>query len=470
MPSTDTLRSGSETDKNQIGKNQSGTTMLDRMSFAGFVVAILGLTFLAGAMVVILDVFPAPFLKNAYRGGLAFYHKMEQSRDPLTSDFWQPERRPDAGVTINTGEAFPGYTLYTSGHGSEATLIDLDGNVVHSWSLKFSQIWNETSPVKSPQQDSFFYWRKAQVFPNGDLLAIFVATGDTPWGYGMVRVDRDSQVLWSYLGQTHHDFDIAPNGRVYALTHEMRNVTYELHDHLTVPRLDDFLVVLSPEGKELKKISILDALVDSDYTRLLDRVVWYNKHDFIHTNSVDFIDAARARALGFAKEGQVLISFRDIDTIALLDVDAEKIVWALRGSWLAQHDPDVLPNGNILLYDNIGGLHVNPGGTSRILEVNPRNGAVVWSYAGSLEQPFESEARGAQERLPNGNTLITETAGGRIFEVTRDGRIVWEYINPVRAEDPKTPGQSIVPIVSWGQRIPSDFLDAEFSGVLAAQE
>lgn len=465
MPSTDALRPGPE-----AAESRSGTTLLDRLSFAGFVVAILGLTFVAGAMVVILDVFPAPLLKNAYRGGLAFYHQMEQSRDPLTSDFWQPERRPEGGVTVNTGEAFPGYTLYTSGHGSEATLIDLDGNVVHSWQLNFSQIWNETSPVKSPQKDPFFYWRKAEVFPNGDLLAIFVATGDTPWGYGMVRLDRDSQVLWSYLGQTHHDFDIAPDGHVYTLTHEMRNVTYEIHDHLTVPRLDDFLVVLSPEGEELKKVSILDALVDSDYTRLLDRVVWYNKHDFIHTNNVDFIDAAAARALGFAEEGQVLLSFRDIDTIALLDVDEEKIVWALRGSWLAQHDPDVLPNGNILLYDNIGGLHVNKGGSTRILEVDPRSGAVLWSYAGNEEEPFESEARGMQERQPNGNILITETAGGRIFEITRDGRIVWEYINPVRAEDPEEPGQSIIPIVSGGQRIPSDFLDMEFSESLAARE
>src|SRR3546814_19459338 len=106
----------------------------------------------------------------------------------------------------------------------------------------------------------------------------------------------------------------------------------------------------------------------------------------------------------------------------------------MRGAWIGQHEPDVLANGNILLYDNLGGFVQS--GRTRILEIDPDNGGVVWRYAGSLEQPFESEARGSQERLPNGNTLITETAGGRIFEVTRAGRIVWEFITPVRAEHP----------------------------------
>ncbi len=34
------------------------------------------------------------------------------------------------------------------------------------------------------------------------------------------------------------------------------------------------------------------------------------------------------------------------------------------------------------------------------------------------------------QRLPNGNTMVTEGAGGRIFEVTPEYEIVWEYISP----------------------------------------
>ncbi|MEQ9606074.1 MAG: arylsulfotransferase family protein, partial [Kiloniellaceae bacterium] len=225
--------------------------------------------------------------------------------------------------------------------------------------------------------------------------------------------------------------------------------------------------VLSPDGQETKKVSILDALVNSGYDRLLNRVVWYNKHDFIHTNNVDYIDAEKASVLPFAKEGQVLLSFRDIDTVAVLDIESERIVWARRGSWLAQHDPDILPNGHILLFDNLGSF--GEGGRSRILEIDPVSGAEVWSYAGNGEIPFESEARGAQERQPNGNTLITESHGGRLFEVTPDGRIVWEFLNPVRASNPADPGEAIIPIVSWGQRISPQALDPAFREELAAK-
>ena len=441
--------------------------LADRLSLFAFIAALLFLSFVGGSLVMYAGVFPASLLNDAYRGGKAYIDKARQSQDPMTSDFWQPERQPERGVTINDADAFPGYTLYTSGDASEATLIDLDGRVAHRWALPYSAIWDDTSPVKQPQPDQFTYWRKAALLPNGDLLAIFVATGDTPWGYGMVKVDKDSRVIWRYLGQTHHDFDIAADGRIYALTHEMRRTTFDKHPQITVPRLDDFLVVLSPDGEELKKVSILDALADSPYERLLNRVAWYNKHDFIHTNNVDLIDTDDAAVLPFAKEGQVLLSFRDIDTIAVLDVDAERIVWARRGAWLAQHDPDVLANGNILLFDNMGSFGEH--GRTRVLEIDPKTGAEVWSYAGDSEHPFESEARGALQRLPNGNTLITESHGGRLFEVTADGRVVWEFVNPRRGTHPESPGKTIVPVVSWGQRIPPQALDPDFRGEVAAQ-
>ena len=74
------------------------------------------------------------------------------------------------------------------------------------------------------------------------------------------------------------------------------------------------------------------------------------------------------------------------------------------------------------------------------------------------EEPFESEVRSSQARLPNGNTLITESDGGRIFEVTRPGQIVWNYINPVRARR-EGDGQDVIPIVSWAERVDPGFLD-----------
>ena len=219
------------------------------------------------------------------------------------------------------------------------------------------------------------------------------------------------------------------------------------------------MAILSPDGKELKKIRMIDSLLRSPYARLLDTVPWYIQKgagDYLHTNSIEVLDGTTAAKLPEATAGRLLLSFREIGTIAILDPATEEIVWAMRGPWLRQHDPDLLANGNILLFDNQG--NVGPGGITRVIEIDPKTQEIVWTYAGTPEEPFESEVRSSEVRLPNGNTLITESDGGRIFEVTKPGQIVWNYINPIRAQRAQD-GQQVIPIVSWAERIDPAFLD-----------
>ncbi len=446
---------------------------LDRAALAVSLLAALFLCFLVGAWVVLAQVFPYSWLAHAYEGGRALLEKETQYRDPYQTDFWKPERTDAKGVLRHDpARTQQGLTLYTSGHEARADLVTMDGEVVHSWQLPFSEVWDETSPVADPQPDAFIYWRKAMVYPNGDLLAVYVASGDSPWGYGLVRLDKDSNLIWKYLGQTHHDVNVGDDGRIYTLTHEIRQNEYRDFPQLAAPRIDDFVVVLSPDGEELQKVSITDALINSPYARLLTRVVWYTKGDYLHTNAVDVIEAEDVAALGlgpFVKQGQVLLSFREIDTVALLDLDEERIVWALRGPWLAQHDPDVLEDGTILMFDNLGRF-LQPdgadaegaGGRSRIIAFDPATAEIVWQFAGTPEEPFESDVRASQERLANGNTLITEETGGRVIEVTPEGEVVWEFVNPVRAEGRGEDGGDLIPIVSFAQRIDPASLDPGF--------
>jgi hypothetical protein len=431
---------------------------------AVFLLSLALLAFVGGAVVVLAEAWPYPWLRDAWLGGKAVFEKRAESLDPYQTDFWYPEPTAARGVTLHDSErSYPGLTLYTSAHEAGAFLVAADGKVVHEWHLPFSQVWDQSAAVRDPQPDSFIYWNKALLYPNGDLLVDYVAAGDSPWGYGLVKLDKDSKVIWTYLQQTHHDVNIGADGRIYALTHEIRFNTYPLFSQLQAPRIDDFVVVLSPEGKPEKKVSVIDALIRSPYSRLLSRLAWYVKGDYIHTNAVEVIEGEVGRHFRFGAEGQVLLSFRELDTIAVLDLEREEIVWALRGSWLAQHDPDLLPNGDILLFDNQG--HYGPGGQSRIIEIDPATAAVVWSYAGTAEHPFDCAVRGAQERLPNGNTLITDEVNGRIFEVTLDGAIVWEFINPVRAEGRRAnDGRPLIPIVSFAQRIDPQSLDPGFLG------
>jgi hypothetical protein len=418
------------------------------------------LGFVAGSVATLSEAPPARYVANAYRAGTAVYSKLTQYSDPLQFDLYRPARTEARGTTVHDpARTQPGLTLYTSGHNQKAQLIDADGRVVHEWGVPFSQIWDKSAAVKAPQPDSHVYIEKTHLYPNGDLLALYVAVGDTPWGYGLVKYDKDSRILWKYLAHVHHDLDVAPDGKVYVLTQEIGQDDLKSYPHLKAPRIDDYVAILSPEGQELKKIRIIDVMLRSPYARLLDTVPWYIQKgagDYLHTNSIEILDGQGSQKLAAATPGRVLLSFREIGTIAILDLEKEEIVWAMRGPWLRQHDPDLLANGNILLFDNQG--HVGPGGITRVIEVDPKTNRIVWTYAGTPDEPFESEVRSSQARLANGNTLITESDGGRLFEVRRNGEIVWEWINPVRARR-EGDGQDVIPIVSWAERIDPSFLD-----------
>lgn len=83
---------------------------------------------------------------------------------------------------------------------------------------------------------------------------------------------------------------------------------------------------------------------------------------------------------------------------------------------------------------------------SRVLEINPVTLEVVWQYdfyktgkwlAQHFSQNFFSPFVSFAQRLPNGNTMITEGDSGRIIEVTRDYETVWEYISPYNEGHPK---------------------------------
>lgn len=137
------------------------------------------------------------------------------------------------------------------------------------------------------------------------------------------------------------------------------------------------------------------------------------------------------------------------------------------GQIIGQHQAHMIPRGlpgegNLLIFDNGGaagygaliqGLRDAQGNAlgawpnkfrlfSRILEIDPVTKQVVWEYKqpnlsqdldgdGKIlgnEKLFFSNLMSGMQRLPNGNTLITEADVGRIFEVTTSGEVVWEYV------------------------------------------
>jgi outer membrane protein assembly factor BamB len=430
--------------------------ILDRIHAFALVGSIAFLSFVAGSLVVLAQVFPYNYLSDAYRGGRSLWAQMTEYGSPYETDLWRPARTERSGVTLyDPDKAYNGFTLYTSSHAQKAILIGMDGKVVHEWQLPIRAVSDTVAEGRKPRPDGYIFWDDVYLYPNGDLIAVYIGIGDTPWGYGLVKMNTKSEIIWSYKDFVHHDLDVADDGTIYTLINEIRTDRIERYAHLRPPRIDDFVVVLAPDGAEIKRVSVLDALLKSPYGRMLRAPAWDVEADFLHTNSIDVIDRDLSEKLPFASEGQVLLSFRDIDAIAVLDVDKEEVVWALQGPWHRQHDPDILPNGHILLFDNFG--HYGSGGMSRVIEFNPSTLEIVWSYTGDDEHFFQSDIRSGQERLPNGNTLITESDGGRIFEVTPEREIVWEYVNPVRAGA----AGDLIPVVSRGKRVDPIWLDPD---------
>jgi hypothetical protein len=376
------------------------------------------------------------FLDKAFIGGEAWLARQDL-----------PPRPPgDAGAPSEVGidkpdKTFDGFTLCTTTESSSAVLLDMRGNVVHRWQMPFRQAWPKAPHVPSPQPDERIHWFRCHLYANGDLLAIYHAEQDTPYGYGLVKLDKESNLLWAYGGNVHHDVDAGEDGRIYALTQKIVRTPPAGLEDIPAPFIADYVVVLSPEGQELHCIPLLEAFRDSPFALTLATLsrrppkarlqpagppVRPEHGDILHANSVKVLPRAQAPQFPLFKAGQVLISLRTLDTLAVLDVESRSVVWAASGLWRSQHDAQFLDNGHLLLYDNRG-----TATQARVLEYDPVTGAYPWSYVDNALKGFVANQRGATQRLPNGNTLIVDPDDYRLFEVTPRQEVVWECSAPI---------------------------------------
>jgi hypothetical protein len=332
------------------------------------------------------------------------------------------------------------------GRDSRAVLVNMRGQTIHQWHVPFSELWSDPPHLKGPVDDASVYFNDGHIYPNGDLLALIegpITRNNSSNGYGLVKMDRDSRVLWKYAEKCHHDLDVGEDGIIYVLTNEVLKTVPRGLEFIPTPCMIDCVDVLSPEGKRLKRISLLEAFQDTPYAPLLcmlERPRRFGdrspplpvgaessplkdderRRDVLHTNAVKVLSRALAPKFPLFKAGQLLVSPRHLDALAVIDSDSGKVVWAARGPWRAQHDPTFLANGHLLLFDNLG----SPRG-SRVLEYDPGTHAFPWSYPGENGQPFFSKIRGMCQRLPNRNTLIVNSDGGEVFEVTQGLELVW---------------------------------------------
>jgi outer membrane protein assembly factor BamB len=319
---------------------------------------------------------------------------------------WDENTDPSQlGVTVHDPErAWPGWNLFTN-EAKEAHLIDLDGRRVHTW-------W-------APK--GINHCELAELLDDGDLLLVCL-------NQGLVRLDWDSNLIWMARHNVHHDVAVFADGMFVVPIAEPKR----MYQGWRV--MFDGLVELTADGVATgwrwSSYQQLDALRALHGPLVLDTPPpapsEYDR-DYYHLNSVEALpptplgeEDPRFRA------GNLLVNLRNANMIVVLDRRDSSVLWHWGMDVLdLAHAPTMLPNGHLLIFDN-GALRKY----SRVIEVDPRDGEIVWQYQGDPPSSFFSIWRGAAQRLGNGNTLITEAERGHLFEVTPAGEMVWEYWNP----------------------------------------
>jgi hypothetical protein len=328
---------------------------------------------------------------------------------------------------------YPGYTLMSIHPLSRAILVDERGRVVHEWS--------------DPKAN---YWAHVELTRNGDLIGTGMLSVPGGQERYIFRLGWDGSVRWKRQIRAHHDMIETPSGDLVTIVAKMRRIP-EIHATIRV-RVDE-ITRLTPEGEVIESVSLYRAALQAPELFPLEmREISQStvRIDLFHTNSVEWTHRATlaSRHPIFAA-GNVLICSRHQNRLAVVNLRDKCLVWAWGADELdGPHDGQVLENGNLLVFDN--GL---ARGWSRVLEVDPLTGEIVWEYH-NREDPadFYTPSRGAAQRLGNGNTLITESDEGHVFEIAPDETVVWRYYCPERTREPSQPGVELRAAIERARR------------------
>ena len=201
-------------------------------------------------------------------------------------------------LTHDREDTAKGKNFYCGDQGYRAFLMDMDGDVLHRWHYPFEKAFGyenkrnpeELAELGKDRPDPS--WSKCHLFEDGSVLALIRDRG-------LVKIDRDSNLLWKQEIQAHHDFWVGESG-IYVLMRQVntaRRMYKRPDDKFEEDFVEDFIVHLSHDGEIVDQYSLLQMIVESTYQPLLFHTLVgfdYEKpvlrtKDVLHPNSVQIL-------------------------------------------------------------------------------------------------------------------------------------------------------------------------------------
>lgn len=328
--------------------------------------------------------------------------------------------------------------------------------------------WSHPAHQPRPEDDPPSYlrgWNHVEVDAGGNLFAIVPLRA-------LLKLTPESELEWSCDVAAHHDLAIDGAGTVLILTEAPRRVRAGGRSHVV---LDNLVTFIDLGGWVKAEFSLYDILMtDPGLRRLIDDSIRRRSEEFrcrgwptpgddvppavvhetqailgtatyhgerrralrrlrdlpgspcdiLHTNTLELLDEHPG---GMWERGDLLLCMRELNTIAVVDLARAEVRWRWGlGELSGPHQPSVLPDGRVLVFDNGVGLR-----RTRLVAVDPATRRVVWSWSAHPPRSFFCPLAGGCEALANGNILVTNSTAGAAFELTMDGRIVWQMALPV---------------------------------------
>lgn len=365
---------------------------MDIFIYLIFLVA-LASAFVAGFAVRQFRLFPgwlADVVRTARRARVAFFsrdvaglHDMkvieDSSVDPRRRfSFTESDEMTDSVIWLG------GYGLfgeYSPEYGCLAVEFSRKGEPLHPIPLRIDEIERMEPIARMPYSDLGFSFRKHTHFfglvrhdDSGDIFTTMHhhMAPVYPYAGGILRVDRDGHPIWWRRDYSHHapSMGMHPEfGEVLVtpgMTLHRGDESVRVGNSPSSETMIDVISVLRPEdGELLRQFSIMDAIRNSPYSKVLG--VTINRTDPLHVNSVFVLDD-HADGRRNLSSGDLVISMRSLSAVAVLDGYDGSLKYLRRGTFLIQHAARHWKDTEFLLLDNHGtdGTY----GPSRLLAID----------------------------------------------------------------------------------------------------